>query len=441
RPILYPSPLTTDIMEPVPIRLGTLRTTVKPSSNVSASPVLSEKPVVNNASMARVCRVCTTQEARYTCPRCNTPYCSVDCYRSHGEGCTEQFFESHVRSEMTLASNAKGNDDEKQQRSIQELLERVREFQEEQQQLADGEDDEEALVQRMQELALLDKEGRLTLDCLTPEERRKFLGEVADGRLGKLVELWTPWWLMSERKYRNETSARRRELVLEEIGGENDEGENESEASSAVVLEPSVLYPVRIFTTNVAQKMPKSMSALLPDGRQPSPCLRYHLVEILFAYALVLRAFNGDCAQDTAEAAFMLLDLCRVLSDDARYESLEHVCLSCLEKQSSEGSATNALAIQDVQQIIRTDVFLLDALSDTRALLERYQQELVRNSESDKQARRERKTALKKLTAIQKKIIFYQTWAYLTPIEEFQALATEIEAYTKNKELLRLKIL
>ncbi|KUF90082.1 Zinc finger HIT domain-containing protein 2 [Phytophthora nicotianae] len=378
-------------MEPVPIRLGTLRTTVKPSSNVSASPVLSEGPVVNNASMARVCRVCTTQEARYTCPRCNTPYCSVDCYRSHGEGCTEQFFESHVRSEMTLASNAKGNDDEKQQRSIQELLERVREFQEEQQQLADGEDDEEALVQRMQELALLDKEGRLTLDCLTPEERRKFLGEVADGRLGKLVELWTPWWLMSERKYRNETSARRRELVLEEIGGENDEGENE--------------------------------------------------IEILFAYALVLRAFNGDCAQDTAEAAFMLLDLCRVLSDDARYESLEHVCLSCLEKQSSEGSATNALAIQDVQQIIRTDVFLLDALSDTRALLERYQQELVRNSESDKQARRERKTALKKLTAIQKKIIFYQTWAYLTPIEEFQALATEIEAYTKNKELLRLKIL
>ncbi|KAG3198134.1 hypothetical protein PC128_g6256 [Phytophthora cactorum] len=425
-------------MERVPIRLGTLRATVKPSSNVSASPLLSEGPSVTNASLVRVCRVCTMQEARYTCPRCNTPYCSVDCYRSHGESCTEQFFESHVRSEMQFSSNARGDDDKKQQKSIQELLERVREFQEEQQQLSDGEDDEGALMQRMEELALLDKTGQLTLESLTPEERRKFLGEVADGRLGKLVELWPPWWLMNERKYRSETSSRRRQLILEEIGGDIDEAENEGEASSAVVVEPSVLYPVGIFTNSDAQKMPKSMSALLPGGRQPSPCLRYHLVEVLFAYALVLRAFNGDYAQDTAEAAFMLLDLCRVLSEDARYESLEHVCLSCLEKQSnvSEGSPANARAIQDVQQILRTDVFLLDALSDTRALLERYQQELERSSESDKRARSERKAALKKLAAIQNKMIFYQTWTYLAPVEEFQALAAELEAYTKDKELL-----
>ncbi|KAG6578083.1 putative Zn-finger protein [Phytophthora cinnamomi] len=188
-------------MERVPIRLGSLRTSVKPSaSTVPASPLLGEGLSVTNASLARVCRVCTNHEARYTCPRCNTPYCSVDCYRSHGEGCTEQFFESHVRSEMQLTSAARGDDEKNQQKSIQELLERVQKFQEEQQQLADGEDDEEALAKRMQELAMLDAAGELTLESLTLEERKRFLGEVADGRLGKLVKLWSPWWLMSERK-------------------------------------------------------------------------------------------------------------------------------------------------------------------------------------------------------------------------------------------------
>ncbi|KAE8901457.1 hypothetical protein PF005_g10094 [Phytophthora fragariae] len=427
-------------MERVPIRLGSLRTSVKPSSTITAPTLLGEGPSVSNASLVRVCRVCTNREARYTCPRCNTPYCSVDCYRSHGEGCTEQFFEGHVRGEMQLASAARGDDEKKQQKSIQELLERVQKFQEEQQQLADGEDDEEALAQRMQELAMLDAAGELTLESLTPEERKRFLGEVADGRLGKLVQLWSPWWLMSERKYRSETSARRRQLILEEIGGEENAEEDEDvETVGAVTVEPSVLYPVGLFTSNDAQKMPESMGALLPGGRQPSPCLRYHLIEVLFAYALVLRGFNGDYVQDVAEAALLLLDICRVLSADARYESVEHVSLACLEKKSSEGSAANALAIQDVQQILRTDVFLLDALSDTRALLERYQLDLERGSDSGKQAKRERKAAMKNLAAVQKKLAFYQTWAYLTPVEEFQALAAEVEAYTRDTELLGAK--
>ncbi|GMF13872.1 unnamed protein product [Phytophthora lilii] len=357
----------------------------------------------------------------------------VDCYRSHGEDCTEHFFESHVRSEMQLASNTRGDDAKQQQKSIQELFERVREFQEEQQR----EDDEELLAKRMQELAMMDAAGELTLEKLTPEERKKFFGEVADGRLGKLVELWSPWWLMAERKYRSETSARRRQLIMEEISGSDDaEDEKEVGAVDIVKVEPTVLYPVGLFTSSDAQKMPTTMGALLPSGRQPSPYLRFHLVEVVFAYALVIRVFNGDYAQDVAEAALMLLDLCQVLSADARYESVEHVCLACMEKQSSEGSAANALAIRDAQQLLRTKVFLLDALSDTRALLERYQEDLQPSSESDKHAKKERKAAQKSLAAVQKKLQFYLTWAFLAPIEEFQALSGEVEDYMNNKELL-----
>ncbi|CAH0514102.1 unnamed protein product [Peronospora belbahrii] len=309
-------------------------------------------------------------------------------------------------------------------------MERVREFQEDQEQNAEVVQ-EETIMERMQELVILEKTGQLTLECLTSEERKSFLSEVADGRLGKLVELWTPWWLMSERIYRRETTARRRQLILEEVMEDEYEEEN-----VVVTVNRAVLYPVGLFTNSEAQNMPNDISLLLQGGRKPSPCLRYHMIEVIFAYALMLRAYNGDYGQDVAEAALMLLDLCQVLSVDLRYGSVEHACLACLEKQSSEGPAANALAIQDTQKIVRSDVFLLDALSDTRTLLERYAEELERSRESDKQARKETKVAMKKLAIVQKKLQFYKAWAYLTSIDEFRALAVEIEKYVKDKELL-----
>lgn len=39
---------------------------------------------------------------------------------------------------------------------------------------------------------------------------------------------------------------------------------------------------------------------------QPSPLLRWQLLELLYAYALAMRTYNGDCSADVAEAA----DLC-----------------------------------------------------------------------------------------------------------------------------------
>ncbi|CAI5731455.1 unnamed protein product [Hyaloperonospora brassicae] len=422
-------------MTHVPLRLGSTRTTLRPSSAAAAPLLVSEGPSLTNASLARVCHVCTLREARYTCPRCNMSYCCVDCYRAHGQSCTEPFFESHVRSEMQLRESGRDNSDQEktkqqQQKSVQELLERVREFQEEQQQqLTCTEDSGEALVDRLQELMLMEKAGELTLESLTPEEKKMFLGQVANGRLGKLVELWSPWWLLSEHQYRRETLTRRQELILEEIGSRDNEEEE------AVTVRLEVLYPVGVFTTTEARKMPQRIDALLPDGRKPSPCLRWHLIELVFGYTLVLRAFNGDYEQDAAEAALMLLDLCQVLSADARYESLEHVCLVCLEKTSDGGRAANALAIHDTQRIVRSNVFLLDALSDMRVLLEKYKQELEQSDGFDKRARKEQKTAIRKLAVVQKKLQFYQTWAYLTSTDEFQELATEIKAYVRDKDL------
>ena len=46
------------------------------------------------------CIVCAENMGRYTCPRCFAHYCSADCYRKHGERCTESFYQEHVVDEL-----------------------------------------------------------------------------------------------------------------------------------------------------------------------------------------------------------------------------------------------------------------------------------------------------------------------------------------------------
>jgi hypothetical protein len=49
---------------------------------------------------SRICGTCTREYAKYTCPRCNAPYCSMPCYKLHSDGCTEEFFKENVTEEL-----------------------------------------------------------------------------------------------------------------------------------------------------------------------------------------------------------------------------------------------------------------------------------------------------------------------------------------------------
>lgn len=460
-----------DRMERVPIRLGRLRTSVAPASPVAIhavdTGVNAGSAGLAPASVARVCRVCTQHESRYTCPRCNTPYCGVACYKAHGEACTEQFFEQHVRSELQLMTNENkaASGGQQQQRQVAEMLERVRDFQQLHEQRLEEEDDDDAgerLAQRMLELALLDEQGELSLDALTEQERARFLSEVADGRLGKFVALWSPWWLLDERTYRRETSARRRSLIMEEVSTKEEEmGPTSDEevkdptslaSAGAVMIQPEHAFPAHILTDKEAKRVPRDWSEVLSGGRAPSPSLRFHLVEVLFAYALVMRAFNGDYLQDVSDAAALLLHLSAVLRADARYESLEHVLLVCFEKRmvAAEGAALemgtlgsssdgngrdkNQVALHDVAKLLQCQVFVLDALRDAQALVEAYKDELTTGAQdADKQstskaARKERRAAVKRLSAVEKKLEFFLMWAVLADRSDLEALAIELEA-------------
>ncbi|KAI9912356.1 hypothetical protein PsorP6_005497 [Peronosclerospora sorghi] len=142
--------------------------------------------------------------------------------------------------------------------------------------------------------------------------------------------------IQSLQELERETASRRRQLILEERKGPEDKNGT---------MEAMVLYSMGP-NTEVAQ-MPANHDTLLPRGKRPSSCLRFDVVEIIFAYALVLRAFTGDYDQDVSGAACIFLDLCRVSCVDERYESIPHVCLACLVKHASEGPSANVRAIQD----------------------------------------------------------------------------------------------
>ena len=88
----------------------------KPSITILSS---SESVAQQNVAPTRVCSVCQREYSKYTCPRCNIAYCSLNCYKvqhksmqkdyyhliiilfqAHSEGCTEEFYHEHVSEEL-----------------------------------------------------------------------------------------------------------------------------------------------------------------------------------------------------------------------------------------------------------------------------------------------------------------------------------------------------
>ena len=42
------------------------------------------------------CSFCNkNNDAKYICPKCKVPYCSMECYKKHNEACTEEFYKSN----------------------------------------------------------------------------------------------------------------------------------------------------------------------------------------------------------------------------------------------------------------------------------------------------------------------------------------------------------
>ncbi|KAF8159586.1 hypothetical protein B0H34DRAFT_410077 [Crassisporium funariophilum] len=151
------------------------------------------------------CGICRRQFAKYTCPTCNVPYCSLTCFRSQAHNqCSETFYKKELESDIHTEPSK--NAQERQQ--MMDLLERFEEESAADQALLEGDEaGEEAasdLERRFAEIDLDSTSPDALWSMLTAEERAKFMqafddpsSELAQQLLASEsleTDIQKPWW-------------------------------------------------------------------------------------------------------------------------------------------------------------------------------------------------------------------------------------------------------
>lgn len=241
-------------------------------------------------------------------------------------------------------------------------------------------------------------EGDLTLEDLTQVER-EFLHSAVDSSLKGndcIIQAWSPWWESEEAK--DMTLSDQGMPVVQELESTG----TPSEAMSSLPKAPESPLP--------------ALSSL--TSKQPSPLLMYHLVDLLFWYALILRALNGDCESAEADVVCLLSSCSRALSPEKQVTEdigLENVVNEILETACTGvkpyfGSIPRGMAIgtaKDVAGIIslgRTGVIL--ALSDLLRTILRSEVDLINNNVDGK-----RSSGKQTLAKFERKLVFMLAWA------------------------------
>lgn len=326
---------------------------------------------------AEVCQICNSSASKYCCPRCNILYCSVSCYKSgqHSQ-CSESFYRENVIQEMALAKD----EQEAAQSSgkMMDILKRLDEADFQGEALFDAEDDEE----RFEEIDSDDAEdvpdlgerlGGIDLDNadavwgkLTDEEQKEFQNFLEHGDMSQIIPIVEPWWA---RDYNIE-------LIQSASSMKQSEGERDLIESC-----PRLKKGIRNF---------KDLCS-----KDPSPLTKFSLANILAAYALVFRYFNGDFKDCLVEVTNCLISICGSFKHNTIYHSeklaVESVCHECRQEQLPADHETALLLAQDVREIFDGPLncgdkyrkhFVLAALSDVQRLLsqaKRDEKQPVRN--------------------------------------------------------------
>lgn len=230
------------------------------------------------------CPAGEAQPARYTCPRCNVPYCSLRCYRAHG-ACAEDFYRDQVLGELRGRSASPSR--------LASALRRLREQRE-------TEDDPEDAGLRPGPAP-----GRLSglWERLAPAEKAAFERLLSRGEAGRLLPPWRPWW------WGRGAGPRLLEEV-DEAAASDPQGLEPTPAKTPP--EPAKEAPAEPFPGDAPEASAPTVPTRIPtlaslSRGPPSPLVRFQLPNVLFAYAHTLALYHGG--DDDA----LLSDLCATL--------------------------------------------------------------------------------------------------------------------------------
>ncbi|XP_006343799.1 zinc finger HIT domain-containing protein 2 [Solanum tuberosum] len=359
-----------------------------------------------NSSSRIICRVCQKQFSQYTCPRCNTHYCSLPCYKSHSLRCTESFMRENVMEELQHLQPDDG--------SKQKMLDILKRFHSEDEADIMDEDDSPLSEETIQKVL---SGNQISFEDLSAEEKKHFQRAVASGELSKLIKPWEPWWSKPSAKYISlgqDGTQLVQSLVKEDTAVSSEDG-IESDPLHDVPLGPDSPLP--------------SVSKLSAAG--PSPLLAVHLVDIMYSYCFTLRLYNGDWQSDPIGSATVLLSVSSVLGQGGQPETVLEALSHCMEQTCSPafrhmGGLQFALGlINDTITLLHLDTpALVCMLCDLRRLIQHAEKDL-KSENSRKSKSSEIKTKLK---FAERKVYFIMCWAHEQPQEAWSSIAAMVEA-------------
>eukprot|EP01130_Rhizamoeba_saxonica_P004337 TRINITY_DN1775_c0_g1_i2.p1 TRINITY_DN1775_c0_g1~~TRINITY_DN1775_c0_g1_i2.p1 ORF type:complete len:341 (+),score=83.04 TRINITY_DN1775_c0_g1_i2:235-1257(+) len=319
------------------------------------------------------CVVCKIDDPPYLCPKCEYPYCSLDCYQKHGS-CTENFFQENVVEEL---KSTVATDDEK--KNMMEILERVNTN------FIEGKED----IDLINNLENVDLDDPNLIDSLTPEQLADFHKQIETGTISRLIEEWEPWW-----RSENESSG------IKEITDD----ENEEENTSVIPLIIPDIPPL----SEVSSK-------------PPSELLLNNLVEILYGYCYTMRLYNGDWGDNIVGFLGDFLNISTVLVSTKVYSVLKEAAQGAMENSVHHGTYMSRKytisVLEDVSLVIQTTKHVIAALCDAYHILKCYREisgSSIKNSEC------------KKIFRAEKKLLFLISWANEVPKAIYETMNISI---------------
>ncbi|WOL05695.1 zinc finger HIT domain-containing protein 2 [Canna indica] len=364
--------------------------------------VKEANPSTSTSELRIICRVCQKQFSQYTCPRCNSRYCSLQCYKRHSLRCTESFMRENVMEELKQVQP-----DDESKRKMLDILKRFHSEEEMSSAADDDDDDESMLSEEIIQKVLSGQEVKL--EDLSHKEIKQFRRAIASGELSKLIEPWTPWW--------RKPSAR--SISLSPEGCQLVKSLDEQSST----LEDNV------------NEIPVGPESPLPPLRQlmhgdPSPLLAVHVVDVLYSYCFTLRLYNGDWHSDPLGAATVALSMSKVMGDLWRPETVGEALTACLEETCSpvyRHAGGFSFGIGLVDDVICLLYLGTNALICLLCDLQRLIQTSERTLKSEKIVKTERSQTSRRLRSADKKVFFLMCWVHEQPAGAWSTLASIVE--------------
>lgn len=163
-------------------------------------------------------------------------------------------------------------------------------------------------------------------------------------------------------------------------------------------------------------KCPKVLETIPACNVSVNPLVKYSLVDVLYAYAYVMRMFNGAPEENLNQSVMILYKLASTLSKNQSFESVEAVVhnslnavTECADTSNSQEFSHNILL--DVCDLLsgchsvgeQNTAFIDSALSDVCRLMSKYKKALKSEMGSKNED-------AKKIFLAKKKVEFFVSW-------------------------------